>query len=410
MAEQKANCGKCGICLTVCPVFKALKEEQVSPRAKNQLLKALKTKHLAPTPLLKDLIDKCLMCGSCTAVCPSGVDLATLIMEMRGELAEEVGELKEIRGLIFLLTSEERLGRMAGVARLGQKLIPECVQKRARLADIPLHDFPPLNRKPLRRMLPQENKAIGEERGTVLYFTGCATNLLFADTGLATVELLTTMGYKVIIPEAQTCCSIPMLYHGEFRQSLVNIKKNIECFSKPEALAIITDCPTCRLALHKEFPRLMRRFGLDPAEADAIAAKTTDLASFIEKHLAEYIALLPVYVDEDSEPITYHAPCHLRNEGLTTEHLLAELPGIDYRPAIDRNNCCGGGGTFFYSYPEIAGKMAQDKVIHAKETGASLWLTDCPVCRINLGGHLGDDRSLRIAHPAHYLLALLKKD
>ncbi|MBU0972093.1 MAG: (Fe-S)-binding protein, partial [Proteobacteria bacterium] len=58
------NCGKCGLCLGACPVYKVLKEEQASPRARLQLIKAFENSTLEASPLLKELISKCLMCGS----------------------------------------------------------------------------------------------------------------------------------------------------------------------------------------------------------------------------------------------------------------------------------------------------------------------------------------------------------
>ncbi len=66
MTDQPVqNCGKCGLCLSVCPVYKVLKQEQASPRARLQLIKAYEKKDLSASPLLKDLVSQCLMCGAC---------------------------------------------------------------------------------------------------------------------------------------------------------------------------------------------------------------------------------------------------------------------------------------------------------------------------------------------------------
>ena len=80
------NCGKCGLCLYVCPVYKILKKEQDSPRGKLQLIKAYDNKNLASSPLLKEIVSKCLMCGSCAANCPSGIDHYSKFMEMRRKM------------------------------------------------------------------------------------------------------------------------------------------------------------------------------------------------------------------------------------------------------------------------------------------------------------------------------------
>ncbi len=407
MLKTTGNCGKCGICLSVCPVFKVLKEEEASPRARIQLIRAYEEKRLPSSPLLKELISKCLMCGSCAAACPSGVDHYAKFMQMRSELIDTHGDRVEIRGLVYLLAKEQRLRFSMGMARVGQAVLPDFVGKKYKLGNIAIPDYPKLNKKPFRSAIPEESVPKGEERGTVLYFTGCATNYIFDQTGFATINLLTQMGYRVITPKKQKCCSIPMLYHGGVKEAQTNIENNVALFDQESIEAVIVDCPTCGSALKKEFPAMMRKFGLDADGADRIAAKTHDLMSFIYEHLE----LLDF---EDAPPsietqVTYHLPCHLKNSFVSAERVLQEISVIDYIPAANSTDCCGGGGTFFYEYPEVSKKMASAKIESARQTGATLWLTDCPICKINLEGQLDENDTLEMMHPAVYLDSLLKK-
>lgn len=405
MESSSGNCGKCGICLTVCPVFKVLKEEQASPRARIQLIRAYENNCLPSSPLLKELISKCLMCGSCAATCPSGVDHYSKFMEMRSQLIENHGDRLEIRGLVYLLAKEQRLRFAMGMARIGQGVLPGSITEKYKLADIKIKDFPRLNKKSFRSAVGDEIAPKGEERGTVLYFTGCATNYIYDETGFATVELLTAMGFRVIIPSKQTCCSIPMLYHGGVEEARRNIETNIDALQNDLAEAVIVDCPTCGSALKNEFPGMMKKFGLDETEALKIAAKTTDLMSFIHAHPG----LLEFKKNEvvPDGAVTYHVPCHLKNSFVSAERVLQAIPEIDYVPAVDAAECCGGGGTFFYEYPEVAEKMSASKIENARETGASVWLTDCPVCRINLAGRLEPGEKIMMMHPAVYLQRLM---
>ena len=41
------------------------------------------------------------------------------------------------------------------------------------------------------------------------------------------------MGYKIIIPKDQTCCSIPLLFHGAADKAFKNITTNINAIKKP---------------------------------------------------------------------------------------------------------------------------------------------------------------------------------
>lgn len=405
MIQTAGNCGKCGICLAVCPVFKVLKEEHASPRARIQLIKAFKADRLPSSPLLKELISKCLMCGSCTANCPSGVDHYAQFMEMRSRLIEKQGDRLEIRGLVYLLAREQRLRLAMGMARLGQGIVPKLFQKKYRLGNIPVQNYPRLNRRPFRSTVEEEIAPEGEERGTVLYFTGCATNYIFAETGVSTLRVLSRMGYRVIIPKQQACCSIPMLFHGGVEEARANIVTNVECLRREDVGAVIVDCPTCGSALKKEFPAMMRKFGLDDTAALAIAARTVDLMSFIHDHLEllDFTGRQPA----QREKVSYHLPCHLKNTFVSAERVLRNIPEIAYVQTVDRGDCCGGGGTFFYEYPEVSGAMAAAKIENVRGTGASVWLTDCPVCRINLAGQLNKEDGITMMHPVSYLAKML---
>ncbi len=405
MQKTTGNCAKCGICLQVCPVYKVLKEEHASPRARIQLIKAFDNKKLPSSPLLKELISKCLMCGSCTANCPSGVDHYSQFIEMRSQLIAEQGDRVEIRSLVYLLAKEQRLRFAMGMAKVGQVILPNLFQKQYKLGRISLSSYPKLNKKAFRSEVPEEVAPEGEERGTVLYFTGCATNYIFSETGFSTLKVLSRMGYRVIIPKKQTCCSIPMLFHGGVEEARDNILTNIECFQHENVEAVIVDCPTCGSAFKNEFPAMMRKFGLDDTTALAISGKTTDLMSFIY----DRVDLLKFSEESgtETEIATYHLPCHLKNSFVSAERVLENIPGVHYVAASDRDECCGGGGTFFYEYPEISGEMVKGKIEHALETGASVWLTDCPVCRINLAGQLKTDDNMKMMHLVTFLAGKL---
>jgi len=409
------NCGKCGLCLSVCPVYQVLKQEQASPRARLQLIRAFEKKNLSASPLLKDLVSQCLMCGACKAACPSGINHYGQFMEMREQLAQSQPDPPAIRSLVYLLAREYRLRMGAGLARIGRRLTPKFLADKYRIGNIPVHRFPEMNPAPFRRTLPGTVPARGVRRGRVVYFIGCATQYLFADTGRATVDILTRLGYEVVIPEGQTCCGIPMMFHGARDRAAMNMADNLtalaEAFDTGSCDAVIVDCTTCGAALRDEYPALMdtqahrpdphvsgRLAPLPPDILTRIAGKTRDILSFIHEHLN----LLEMRPDLTPDKVIYHAPCHTRNSfnaaGTVTD-LLAGLSCFDYIPVPDTAACCGGGGTFFYEYPDISQKMMAKKLAHARTAGADFWLTDCPVCRINLHGSLSGQDRLTVTHP-----------
>lgn len=403
------NCGKCGLCLNVCPVYLTLKEEQVSPRAKMHLIKAHDNDAMASSPLLKEIVSKCLMCGSCAATCPSGIDHYSTFMEMREKMVKAHGESPAIKSLVYLLGREYRLKFSTGLARTGQKLLPDRVAEKFKLGNIPIKNFPELNPIPFRAandtIIFPDRKPLGK----VVYFTGCATNYLYDDTGSALIGILKHMGYQVIIPGDQTCCAIPLLFHGAKDKALKNIFTNIKALKGHDADQILVDCSTCGEALRNEYPGIVESQGKDPGDARAIALKTTGILTFIDQNF-DCLEFDPDPAKQVS--VTYHAPCHTKNNSqshIIVENLLQKLPFVNYKRTADADVCCGGGGTFFYEYPEVSKKMVDKKIENAKAVQASLWLTDCPVCRMNLAGSIAVEDNLQVMHPVTLIYSALKQ-
>ncbi|MCP4720176.1 MAG: (Fe-S)-binding protein, partial [Desulfobacteraceae bacterium] len=264
------NCGKCGLCLAACPVYNVLKEEQASPRARLQLIKGFENNTLESSPLLKELISKCLMCGSCAVACPSGINHYEKFMDMREKMVDDLGETPAIKSLIFLLSKESRIRRGAGMARLTQKLAqltPAWLTNKY-LGNIPLRQFPGLNRVPFRKKMAATIPARGTKKGSLVYFTGCATNYMYEDTGISMVGVLTHLGYEIIIPQDQTCCAIPMMFHGAQTRAVENMVTNIRALGAHECDGIIVDCTTCGAALKDEYPALVKKLIAKDATKD----------------------------------------------------------------------------------------------------------------------------------------------
>ena len=387
------------MCLSVCPVYETLREEQASPRAKIQLIRYFEKGDLASTPFLKDLVSRCLMCGSCTANCPAGVDLYGKFMEMRRKMVRNHGERVEIRSLIYLLPREYRLTMGSRLADIGLRLLPQAFMKKYALEPLGLKSLPRPNPRPFRKAVGESISPATAPVGKVIYFTGCGTNYLYEDTGHAVVKLLSHLGYQVIIPKDQGCCAIPMLFHGAINQAMDPIKKNISALDRDDIDSVIVDCATCATALKNEYPDLLEDQGAVHLAAQRISAKTTHIIPFIAQHLGRL-----TFTRRPETPIkaTYHAPCHLKNHFLPlakVEELFRKLPFIDYIHATDADQCCGGGGTFFYEFPDISRKMVTKKIANAAATQADWWMTDCPVCRIQLASRLTDEDKIKVVHP-----------
>lgn len=407
-AEKAYRCGKCGICLQVCPVYKQIPEEAAGPRGKIQLIRHYSEQNLETSKNLNAIVSRCLMCGACTESCPSEVGHDALYMRMRKSMVEDHGQDWLKRILFHFLSHEEQLGLAAKFAAFGRNVVLDGMLKNFRIGNLRIGNLPKFNSKPFRDQKPSLFEPEGKSLGNVLYFSGCGTNYIYGNIGRAVIKVLTTMGFSVDIVPEQVCCGIPLFTKGALEQTRENIFKNVALFNRPDIVAVVTDCATCGSALRKAYPEVLREMGCPAAEAEELAKKVRDVSEFVMEH---WEALRPHLRDSSkNERVTYHSPCHLKNAQKVqsvVEQLLEMLPNVQYVRASDFDNCCGGGGTFFYDYPEISKKMVDEKIRNAKKTGAHKWATGCPGCRINLSGNLEPDAGIELVHPIELICELL---
>ena len=95
-------------------------------------------------------------------------------------------------------------------------------------------------------------------------------------------------------------------------------------------------------------------------------------------------------VENSNKVYTYHDPCYLGRHNDLYEpprDVLDSIPGLK-RVEMDKNRdrafCCGGGGLMLFYEPEEDIRMGVLRVEMAKEAGASVIVTACPFCLVNI--------------------------
>jgi L-lactate dehydrogenase complex protein LldE len=89
--------------------------------------------------------------------------------------------------------------------------------------------------------------------------------------------------------------------------------------------------------------------------------------------------------------VTYHASCHyLREMGLKTEAktLLNSVKGLEFISLKEEETCCGFGGAFAVTFPEVSRSMMENKVKDILASGADTVVTCEPGCLMNVAGGL----------------------
>ncbi|MGM0759762.1 MAG: (Fe-S)-binding protein [Thermodesulfobacteriota bacterium] len=134
------------------------------------------------------------------------------------------------------------------------------------------------------------------------------------------------------------------------------------------------------------------------ADPHALNALTKDYQGLPRaEHIAEYVlrqmrmgSLRFSPVPDSSAVYTYHDPCYLgRHNQLydAPRQVLDSIPGltrVEMDRSRDRSFCCGGGGLMLFYEPIEDQRMGQARVRMAEEAGATVIVTGCPFCLVNL--------------------------
>jgi Fe-S oxidoreductase len=87
---------------------------------------------------------------------------------------------------------------------------------------------------------------------------------------------------------------------------------------------------------------------------------------------------------------TYHDPCYLGRHNQIYDDprdVLDAIPGLkraEMKRSRDRSFCCGGGGLMLFHEPKEEQRMGVLRVRMAAEAGATVIVTACPFCMVNI--------------------------
>jgi L-lactate dehydrogenase complex protein LldE len=244
---------------------------------------------------------------------------------------------------------------------------------------------------------------MSQAKPRVALFVTCLVDLHRPSIGFAAIALLEQAGCQVEVPRAQTCCGQPAYNSGDRATTRDLALGVLEAFGGYDY--VVAPSGSCAGMLRAHMPHL---FDDDPnlrARADALAARTHELVSFLVDVLG--VETLPVRHTGGS--VTYHDSCSgLRELGIHDQprRLLAAI-GAPVVEMTDPDVCCGFGGTFCVKYPDISVRMVSDKTKDIVATGAETVLAGDLGCLLNIAGRLErEGHATKVRHVAELLAGM----
>ena len=359
----------------------------------------------------KNHIDRCLGCRACEQVCPAGVQYGQLLEAARAEIVRAqpptglTGALlsfalryiwpKPARLRLFFATS--RIMRDLGVARLlVRSRVAQLFSKRFEFAFALLDSS-----RPQVKVKSFITNQTADPHGSVLLFSGCVGEGLFAHVNRATERVLRANGFDVRTPDRQVCCGALHAHAGDLDGARELARKNITAFASEKKIPIITNAGGCG-AMLISYSHLLADDDQFAETAVHFSNRVKDVAQQLDNARIE-----PSAAATTMELVTYDASCHLLYGQRAADSSLRMLRSIDDLNFVElkgAERCCGAAGIYNLLQPELSGRVLREKLTAIAETGASVLTTGNAGCQMQIGaGACLSGIKLNTRHPVELL-------
>ncbi len=356
------SCADCGRCSDLCPAnavgrplsprFFTRKAREYSFRHFPVFGRAQDSAPLVGTIYAEDEIWSCTTCGTCEEECPLLVEYVDKIVDLRRGLVDD-GQVPQ--SLQKPLKALESRGNPYG----------KLEKKRADWATKEFRQDCPV------RLLDRSNGA------DTLFFVDSITSYddRMQAIGRATAKILDRIGANFgILGAAEKDSGHDVRRFGEEMLFLALRDHNVDAIKASGVRSIVTADPHAYNALKHDY-------------------KDVPPVEHISQVIARAVNSGKLRLNPAPDPgavYTYQDPCYLGRHNQVYEaprdvlDAIPDLKRVEMGRARDRSFCCGGGGLMLFYEPEEDERMGVRRVRMAAEAGASVIVTACPFCMVNM--------------------------
>ncbi len=402
-------CNGCGTCRqtdenTMCPTFRASREEVQATRGRANTLRAAISGELPEDEIYSDrfqeeVLDLCVGCKGCKSDCPTGVDFAKLKAEVKYDYHNEKGT--SLRSKLFgNIDTVNALGStFAPVSNWAQKLPGSDLVTEKVLGIAPERDLPTFSNESLVSWFDSRGPKVpkAEADDTVLLFPDTYTNYNYPEPGKAAVELLEAANIHVrvldtdeVAASGRAAFSMGLLDEAEERA-----RTNLDALMPyvEDGWSVLFIEPSDAVMFQDEYVDLLS----DDRVGDLAVA-----AYGVCEYLNTYQITNDVEFDAPPEYVTYHGHCN--QKALNRDHhAAAALSAAGYEVDALDSSCCGMAGSFGYEEEHYELSKAIGEILHDKveESPGDTVVAPGASCRSQLADD--DFEGERPAHPVEKL-------
>jgi L-lactate dehydrogenase complex protein LldE len=231
----------------------------------------------------------------------------------------------------------------------------------------------------------------------VLLMRTCLSDMVAPSVALAARTALERAGVEVVVPRGQTCCGQPGWSSGHPDQARPVARRALRAFRGEDT--VVVPSGSCAAMVRHGYPEL---FAGRPEEAEAreMAERTVELSQLLAR---ENLRPRPA----GAGSVTYHDSCHMLRilgERESPRAVIAGVEGLELREMQQTEVCCGFGGTFSVNFPEVSGRLGDEKARNAAAAGADELVACDLSCLLHIAGRARRTGiPLRVRHLAEVL-------
>ncbi len=413
------QCMHCGLCLAVCPTYDLTKLERSSPRGRIRMVRSVARGEMELSQLFADEMNFCLDCQACETACPAGVKYGQIIEAARvvvdkANYGSKVGLPIKRFALRNIVASKNALKFVSRLLWIFQKTgLQKLIRSSGLLKLFPnnLSEIEKLSPVISDKFSDTQIKEIELPEGEVKYKTafhfGCLMNTMFADINIDTIDVLKECGCKVITPKDQVCCGSLMGHNGDMDFALKLARKNIDAFEKQDYDFLISNSAGCG-AFMKDYAHLLKDDPVYAEKAKIFSSKVKDITEFLAEQKPEF----NFNPEPEATQVTYHDACHLIHAQKVSEQprqVIKSLPGVNYTELEEASWCCGSAGIYNVVRYDDSIKMLERKMKNIKNTNADVVITGNPGCMGQIKyGTQKFNVDVEVIHPVTFIKRMLK--